>query len=153
MNKLLPENIESERALLHQLVGWCEGVRAAREILEPQDFSRTGHQEIFAMLCRFDDQGRYWTPSLLCDAFANHPDGARVQNLISELGPFWLLRDTGPVKHFAKIILENSVRRDCIKAAVDFYDQSTNPLGTFTAIGEIVGRIVKRLEGISHDKP
>ena len=148
--RLLPENIESERALLHQLVGWCEGVRAAREILEPQDFSRTGHAEIFSMLCRFNDQGRCWTPSGLIESFANHADGKRIADLLSALAPFWLLRDNGPIRSHAKIVLENSVRRQGIKllhsASEKFFDQAECPRETWTKLRDVIAPLVARLE-------
>ncbi|KMP11201.1 hypothetical protein UR09_03970 [Candidatus Nitromaritima sp. SCGC AAA799-A02] len=154
VNKLPPADVEAEAALFSLLIGWPGGIEAARAILEPEDFSLRGYQILFEMLSQFDAQGRKWTPTTLHDAFDGHPEGERIQRLIAELGPFWTLRDNGPVRHYARIIKEQAIRRDGIRVLVSgaesLFQQSESPEEIFIKVGEITGGLIQRLEGGVH---
>jgi replicative DNA helicase len=151
-NRVLPENIEAESALLHHLIGWPEGICSARAILSPCDFSRHSFEVIFSTLCRFDDQGRTWVPSSLSESYNGHPEQEHIQGLILKLGPFWMLRDAGLIRSYSKIVKEQAIRRDSIKALVDgaenLFSQGENPLETLITVCNITTNQIKRFKEV-----
>ncbi len=123
MNELLadrlpPQNIEAEQAVLGAIFLEPSSLTTAAEILQPEDFYRTAHQRIFHIMLKLADEGK----------------AVDVITVTEELQAAKLLEDVGGVsyltelatsvptaaniEYYAKIVEEKSVLRRLIRTAV-----------------------------------
>ena len=123
MNELLadrlpPQNIEAEQAVLGAIFLEPSSLTTAAEILQPEDFYRTAHQRIFHIMLKLADEGK----------------AVDVITVTEELQAAKLLEDVGGVsyltelatsvptaaniEYYAKIVEEKSVLRRRIRTAV-----------------------------------
>jgi len=105
-NKILPENPEAEIAVLEAIFAGPQGIKMARKFLNPEDFSRTAGRDIFRRMCGFDDAGRAFNITAIDQSFEEDPNYLTYSNALSSLYPI----TTSVIDHFAKIVLENSLR-------------------------------------------
>lgn len=143
INGIFPNQPEAESGLLCACLADSEAVLRVSEIIEPRDFYTTRGMLIFRMLQKFSRSGRAYTPQQVICAFEGHPEHDNIENFILEHGPYFTSQTS---THFARIVLEQSLRRRTIKAAhdvcLDSFDQSIS-------IHEILDRLRTRFLEIS----
>jgi replicative DNA helicase len=116
-DRLPPQNIEAEQAVLGAIFLEPSSLTMASEILIPDDFYRAGHQKIFQMMLQLSDKGK----------------AVDLITVTEELSAAKLLEDTGGVsylselagsvptaaniEYYAKIVEEKSLLRRLIRTA------------------------------------
>ncbi|MDZ5471669.1 replicative DNA helicase [Bacillus sp. 31A1R] len=116
-DRLPPQNIEAEQAVLGAIFLEPAALTLASEILIPEDFYRAAHQKIFNVMLRLNDQGK----------------AVDLITVTEDLAATKLLEDTGGVsylselaasvptaaniEYYAKIVSEKSVLRRLIRTA------------------------------------
>ncbi len=144
-HEILPHNDEAERDLLNQCLSDPEATDRVRKSIVPQDLYRAGAQKVFERLCEFRDSNREYTPSLICDSFEGDPDFERIENLFYELAPFYT---GGFARHYAKIVLESSIKRSLIEVGEKIVNQSLSARPDVDSIisnsEEEIRKIIKR---------
>ncbi|MBY0123631.1 replicative DNA helicase [Bacillus sp. S/N-304-OC-R1] len=116
-DRLPPQNIEAEQAVLGAIFLEPSSLTLASEILIPEDFYRAAHQKIFNVMLKLNDQGK----------------AVDLITVTEELAAAKLLEDTGGVsylselagsvptaaniEYYAKIVEEKSLLRRLIRTA------------------------------------
>ena len=116
-DRLPPQNIEAEQAVLGAIFLEPSSLTMASEILIPDDFYRAAHQKIFQMMLKLSDKGK----------------AVDLITVTEELAAAKLLEDTGGVsylselagsvptaaniEYYAKIVEEKSLLRRLIRTA------------------------------------
>ncbi|WP_147536009.1 replicative DNA helicase [Bacillus marasmi] len=116
-DRLPPQNIEAEQAVLGAIFLEPAALIMASEILIPEDFYRSSHQKIFGVMLKLNDQGK----------------AVDLITVTEELAAAKLLEDTGGVRYlselaasvptaanieyYAKIVEEKSILRRLIRTA------------------------------------
>lgn len=116
-DRLPPQNIEAEQAVLGAIFLEPSSLTQASEILIPEDFYRAAHQKIFNVMLKLSDQGK----------------AVDLVTVTEELSAAKLLEDTGGVsylselagsvptaaniEYYAKIVEEKSLLRRLIRTA------------------------------------
>ncbi|WP_075983346.1 replicative DNA helicase [Bacillus massilinigeriensis] len=116
-DRLPPQNIEAEQAVLGAIFLDPQALTLASEILIPEDFYRAQHQKIFNVMLKLSDQGK----------------AVDVVTVTAELASSDLLEDTGGVsylselaasvptaaniEYYARIVEEKSLLRRLIRTA------------------------------------
>ncbi|KOP71604.1 DNA helicase [Bacillus sp. FJAT-21945] len=116
-DRLPPQNIEAEQAVLGAIFLEPSSLTLASEILIPEDFYRAAHQKIFNIMLKLNDQGK----------------AVDLVTVTEELSAAKLLEDTGGVsylselagsvptaaniEYYAKIVEEKSLLRRLIRTA------------------------------------
>ena len=138
-DRLLPHDEEAELAVLAACIAGESQADAtvlerAREIICPGDFYRRAGGRVFGRMLQFRDAGRPFTLSALEASFESDLDFPKYQDLFDSLEPV----TAQTAGHFAKIILENSLRRALIAATCHahekFFDLAVSVL-------EIIGKL------------
>jgi len=120
INSVLFYDPDVEIKSLHACLSDPTATDRAREYIVSADYYCDGGKMIFQTLCDFRDSGRDYTPSLILAAFENSSEYDHVENFISGIGPFF----TGQTsRHFAKIVLEQSLRRSLIRATFEAHSK------------------------------
>ena len=115
-NQILPHNWEAEQCSLNACLCDPEATDRALEFIGPDDFFKGGSKELFKKLCAFRDMGMFYTPSSVIASFKGSPEFNRIEDFIFSLSPF-VLGDFS--RHYAKLILDMSVRRKIIEIFAD----------------------------------
>ncbi|ALC88533.1 DNA helicase [Bacillus sp. FJAT-18017] len=118
-DRMPPQNIEAEQAVLGAIFLEPASLTLATEILIPEDFYRASHQKIFNMMLKLNDQGK----------------AVDLVTVTEELAAAKLLEDTGGVsylselassvptaaniEYYAKIVEEKSLLRRLIRTATE----------------------------------
>jgi replicative DNA helicase len=116
--RLLPHNLEAERAILGAVLLHGEVIDRLVDVIAQGDFYRQGHAKIFAAMCRLADASKPIEMVTLRDELL------RADEMDIAGGPAYLaaLVDGMPravnVEHYAAIVLEKSRLRAAIAAAV-----------------------------------
>ncbi|CEG29471.1 replicative DNA helicase [Bacillus sp. B-jedd] len=116
-DRMPPQNIEAEQAVLGAIFLEPASLTLATEILIPEDFYRAAHQKIFNMMLKLNDEGK----------------AVDLVTVTEELAAAKLLEDTGGVsylselaasvptaaniEYYAKIVEEKSLLRRLIRTA------------------------------------
>ncbi|MBU8881263.1 replicative DNA helicase [Bacillus sp. FJAT-29790] len=116
-DRLPPQNIEAEQAVLGAIFLEPSSLTLASEILIPEDFYRAAHQKIFNVMLKLNDEGK----------------AVDLVTVTEELSAAKLLEDTGGVgylselagsvptaaniEYYAKIVEEKSLLRRLIRTA------------------------------------
>ncbi|TYR80287.1 replicative DNA helicase [Priestia megaterium] len=118
-DRLPPQNIEAEQAVLGAIFLEPSSLTLASELLIPEDFYRAAHQKIFTCMLRLSDQGE---PVDLVTVTADLAD----QKILEEVGGVSYLSDlansvptAANVEYYAKIVEEKSILRRLIRTATD----------------------------------
>ncbi|OCA82199.1 replicative DNA helicase [Bacillus sp. FJAT-27225] len=118
-DRMPPQNIEAEQAVLGAIFLEPSSLTLATEILIPEDFYRASHQKIFNTMLKLNDQGK----------------AVDLVTVTEELAAAKLLEDTGGVsylselassvptaaniEYYAKIVEEKSLLRRLIRTATE----------------------------------
>jgi replicative DNA helicase len=144
IDRLPPQNIEAEQAVLGAIFLEPEALTLASEILTPEDFYRTSHQKIFSVMLKLNDEGK----------------AVDLITVTEELAAAKLLEDTGGVsylselaasvptaaniEYYAKIVEEKSVLRRLIRTATGIVQDGYTREDEVTALlGEAERRIME----------
>src|SRR3954471_23311590 len=118
-DRLPPQNIEAEQALLGAIFLEPSSLTVASEILIPEDFYRASHQKIFNVMLHLNDSGK----------------AVDLVTVTEELSAAKLIEDTGGVsylselaasvptaaniEYYARIVEEKSLLRRLIRTATE----------------------------------
>ncbi|MED4794111.1 replicative DNA helicase [Priestia megaterium] len=116
-DRLPPQNIEAEQALLGAIFLEPSSLTLASELLIPEDFYRASHQKIFTCMLKLSDQGE---PVDLVTVTSELAD----QKILEEVGGVSYLSDlansvptAANVEYYGKIVEEKSILRRLIRTA------------------------------------
>ncbi|MDX8363247.1 MULTISPECIES: replicative DNA helicase [Bacillaceae] len=117
MDRIPPQNIEAEQAVLGAIFLESSSLTLASEILIPEDFYRAAHQKIFHVMLLLSDKGE---PVDLVTVTSELADG----KLLEEIGGLNYLSDlansvptAANIEYYAKIVEEKSILRRLIRTA------------------------------------
>ncbi|HWO97539.1 MAG TPA: replicative DNA helicase [Bacillus sp. (in: firmicutes)] len=116
-DRLPPQNIEAEQAVLGAIFLEPSSLTLASELLIPEDFYRAAHQKIFNCMLNLSDRGE---PIDLVTVTADLAD----QKILEEVGGVSYLSDlansvptAANIEYYAKIVEEKSILRRLIRTA------------------------------------
>ncbi|EMT45716.1 MULTISPECIES: replicative DNA helicase [Anoxybacillus] len=116
-DRLPPQNIEAEQAVLGAILLEPSALTTASEILIPEDFYRAAHQKIFRTMLQLSDRGEpvdlVTVTSELADANALEEVGG--VSYLTELAN--AVPTAANVQYYAKIVEEKSILRRLIRTA------------------------------------
>ncbi|MED4587842.1 replicative DNA helicase [Priestia flexa] len=118
-DRLPPQNIEAEQAVLGAIFLEPSSLTLASELLIPEDFYRAAHQKIFTCMLKLSDQGEPVDLVTVTSDLAN-------QKILEEIGGVAYLSDlansvptAANIEYYAKIVEEKSILRRLIRTATD----------------------------------
>ena len=114
--RVLPSDVEAERAVLGCLLLDIEAVHAIRDILRPEDFYAEKHQHLYRAAVTLADRGEPVDMLTLPDQLERGPGVGRAGGMdyIAELT--LVVPSAASVKHYADIVGAHSQRRRLIQA-------------------------------------
>jgi len=146
LDRIPPQNIEAEQAVLGAILLEMDSLIKVMEILTPEDFYRGAHHKIYRAMTEVAETDE---PVDLITITAN----LQKNKLLEEVGGVSYLTDltnavptAANVEYYAKIIEEKAVLRRLIKAATEI--ASTGYAGS-EDIGELIGDAEKKIFEIS----
>lgn len=121
-DRIPPQNIEAEQAVLGAIFLRPESLTLASELLIPEDFYRAAHQKIYNAMLELSDKGEpvdlVTVTSVLADT-----------NLLEEIGGVSYLSDlansvptAANIEYYGKIVEEKSILRRLIRTATGIAD-------------------------------
>ncbi|MBM7648159.1 replicative DNA helicase [Bacillus ectoiniformans] len=116
-DRIPPQNIEAEQAVLGAVFLEPSALTVASEILIPEDFYRSAHQKIFSMMLKLNDHGK------AVDVITVTEELAAAKELEDVGGVSYLtdLADSVPtaanIEYYARIVEEKSLLRRLIRTA------------------------------------
>jgi replicative DNA helicase len=118
-DRIPPQNIEAEQAVLGAIFLEPSSLTLASEILIPEDFYRTSHQKIFSVMIKLNDLGK------AVDLITVTEELAASKNLEEVGGVSYLSELAGSVptaaniEYYARIVEEKSLLRRLIRTATN----------------------------------
>jgi replicative DNA helicase len=116
-DRLPPQNIEAEQAVLGAILLEPSSLTLASEILIPEDFYRASHQRIFNVMLKLSDQGKAVDLITVTEELA-------ATNLLEDTGGVSYLSELAAsvptaanIEFYAKIVEEKSLLRRLIRTA------------------------------------
>lgn len=119
MDRIPPQNIEAEQAVLGAIFLEPSALITASEILSPTDFYRSANQKIFSVMLKLSDEGK------AVDVITVTEELAASNNLEDVGGVAYLTELAGSVptaaniEYYAKIVEEKSLLRRLIRTATE----------------------------------
>ena len=116
VGRVLPNDIEAERAVLGCLLLDIEAVHAVRDVLRPDDFYAEKHQHLYRAAVTLADRGEPVDMLTLPDQLERGPGVGRAGGIdyIAELT--LVVPSAASVKHYADIVNAHAQRRRLIQA-------------------------------------
>lgn len=122
-DRVPPQNIEAEQAVLGSIFLDAESIIEAMEYVETKDFYRRSHQLIFETMISLNDRNEAIDVITVKDQLEN-------ANLVEDIGGLTYLSElalTVPtaanIVHYAKIVEQKSLLRNLIQTATDIVSQ------------------------------
>ncbi|WP_110928058.1 replicative DNA helicase [Bacillus massiliglaciei] len=118
-DRIPPQNIEAEQAVLGAIFLEPSSLTVTSEILIPEDFYRSSHQKIFNVMLKLNDEGK------AVDLITVTEDLAATKNLEEVGGVTYLSELAGSVptaanvEYYARIVEEKSLLRRLIRTATN----------------------------------
>lgn len=116
-DRLPPQNMEAEQAVLGAILLEPSSLTLASEILIPEDFYRASHQKIFNVMLKLSDQGKAVDLITVAEELA-------AANLLEDTGGISYLSELAAsvptaanIEFYAKIVEEKSLLRRLIRTA------------------------------------
>lgn len=116
-DRLPPQNIEAEQAVLGAIFLEPSSLTLASEVLLPEDFYRAAHQKIFGVMLNLSDQGKAVDVVTVTEELASH-------KLLEDIGGVSYLTELASsvptaanIEYYAKIVEEKSLLRRLIRTA------------------------------------
>ncbi|MDF2903631.1 MAG: replicative helicase [Bacillus sp. (in: firmicutes)] len=117
IDRLPPQNIEAEQAVLGAIFLEPQALTLASEILIPEDFYRSSHQKIFSVMLNLNDQGK-------AVDLITVTEGLAATKLLEDTGGVGYLSELAAsvptaanIEYYAKIVEEKSLLRRLIRTA------------------------------------
>lgn len=117
IDRLPPQNIEAEQAVLGAIFLEPQALTLASEILIPEDFYRSSHQKIFTVMLNLNDQGK-------AVDLITVTEGLAATKLLEDTGGVGYLSELAAsvptaanIEYYAKIVEEKSLLRRLIRTA------------------------------------
>ncbi|WP_318506498.1 replicative DNA helicase [Bacillus sp. T3] len=119
IDRLPPQNIEAEQAVLGAIFLEPAALIMASEILIPEDFYRSSHQKIYGVMLKLNDQGKAVdlitvTEELAAAKILEDTGGVRYLSELAGSVP-----TAANIEYYAKIVEEKSILRRLIRTATD----------------------------------
>lgn len=116
-DRLPPQNIEAEQAVLGAIFLEPSSLTIASEILIPEDFYRASHQKIFNVMLKLSDQGKAVDLITVTEelAAANILEDTGGVSYLSELAAS--VPTAANIEYYARIVEEKSLLRRLIRTA------------------------------------
>ena len=118
-DRMPPQNIEAEQAVLGAIFLEPSALTLASEILIPEDFYRAAHQKIFNVMLHLNDQGKAVDLVTVTEELA-------ASKLIEDIGGVSYLSDlagsvptAANIEYYARIVEEKSLLRRLIRTATN----------------------------------
>jgi replicative DNA helicase len=118
-DRLPPQNIEAEQAVLGAIFLEPSSLTVASEILIPEDFYRAAHQKIFNAMLKLNDEGKVVDLVTVTEELA-------AAKLIEDTGGVSYLSDLASsvptaanIEYYARIVEEKSLLRRLIRTATE----------------------------------
>ncbi|MGG1675891.1 replicative DNA helicase [Neobacillus sp. NRS-1170] len=118
-DRMPPQNIEAEQAVLGAIFLEPSSLTMASEILIPEDFYRAAHQKIFNVMLNLNDQGKAVDLITVTEELA-------ASKLIEDIGGVSYLSDlsgavptAANIEYYARIVGEKSLLRRLIRTATN----------------------------------
>ena len=118
-DRMPPQNIEAEQAVLGAIFLEPSSLTMASEILIPEDFYRAAHQKIFNVMLNLNDQGKAVDLITVTEELA-------AAKLIEDIGGVSYLSDlsgavptAANIEYYARIVGEKSLLRRLIRTATN----------------------------------
>jgi len=118
-DRMPPQNIEAEQAVLGAIFLEPSALTLASEILIPEDFYRASHQKIFNVMLELNDQGKAVDLVTVTEELA-------AAKLIEDIGGVSYLSDlsgsvptAANIEYYARIVEEKSLLRRLIRTATN----------------------------------
>lgn len=125
-DRIPPQNIEAEQAVLGAIFLEPDALMLASEILVPEDFYRSSHQKIFQSMLRLSEKGE---PVDLVTVTKDLADA----KILEEVGGVSYLSDlagsvptAANIEYYAKIVEEKSILRRLIRTATAIAQEGYN---------------------------
>lgn len=117
-DRLPPQNIEAEQAVLGAIFLEPSALTTAAEILQPDDFYRTAHQRIFHAMMKLADEGKAVDVVTVTEelAAANQLEDVGGVSYLTELATS--VPTAANIEYYAKIVEEKALLRRLIRTAV-----------------------------------
>lgn len=149
LDKIPPQNIEAEQAVLGAILLEKEAIILVNDILAPEDYYRVVHQKIFSAMRNVSQSGE---PVDLVTLTAE----LQKKNLLEEVGGVSYLTDlvnavptAANVEYYAKIVEEKSIIRRLIRVATEI---ASTGYSSSDKVNELVEEAEKKIFEISNKK-
>ncbi len=122
--KLPPQNIEAEQSVLGSMLIDKEALLEAAELLNPGDFYKDSHRQIFQAILNLSNRGEPVDLVTVCDELENQKllektGGAAYLASMADMTP-----TAAHVRHYANIVREKALFRNMIRAATEIVAKS-----------------------------
>lgn len=148
-DRVPPQNIEAEQAVLGSILLDADTIVEAMEYLKPSDFYRRSHQLIYEIMIKLTDSG---------DAIDTITIKNKLEslNLLEDVGGLSYLSDlamavptAANIIHYAKIVEQKSLLRTLIKTATEIVSQGYEQ---GDEVGNILDEAEKRILEVSENR-
>ncbi|WP_099360718.1 replicative DNA helicase [Fredinandcohnia onubensis] len=148
-DRIPPQNIEAEQAVLGAIFLEPSSLTLASEVLIPEDFYRTAHQKIFDAMLGLSDKGE---PVDLVTVTSELADA----KILDEIGGVSYLSElagsvptAGNIEYYAKIIEEKSILRRLIRTATTI---ATDGYSREDEVDALLGEAEKNIMEVANRK-
>lgn len=149
LDRMPPQNLEAEQAVLGAVLRDSEALSKVLEILERQNFYRESHRLIFEAMCELFEQGEPIDLLTLQDRLRlrERLEAAGGVSYLSQL--IDMTPTAGHVRHHAKIVREKAILRGLIHVATEIVSQGYEDV---LEVEEVLDRAEKNIFAISEQK-
>ncbi|MDA2915312.1 replicative DNA helicase [Nitrospinae bacterium AH_259_B05_G02_I21] len=149
LDRMPPQSLEAEQAVLGAVLRDSEALSKALEILDRQNFYRESHRLIFDAMCELFEQGEPIDLLTLQERLRLR-DRLEAAGGVSYLSQLIDMTPTaGHVRHHAKIIREKAILRGLIHVATEIVSQSYEDT---LEVEEVLDQAEKSIFAISEQK-
>lgn len=147
-DRVPPQNIEAEQAVLGAIFLEPSALTVASEILIPEDFYRNAHQQIYLTMLKLSDHGKAVDVVTVTEDLAAH-------KLIEDVGGISYLSELAEavptaanIEYYARIVEEKSLLRRLIRTATtiatDGYDRENEVEGLLSEAEKSIMEVAQR---------
>ena len=149
LDRLPPQNIEAEQAVLGAILLENESLSSAMEIMTPNDFYRESHRKIFSAMLDLYEKSEpidliTLTEQLSSKEHLESIGGASYLSSIVNLVP-----TSANVKYHSKIVKDKSIVRNLITTATEIIRMGYDPEASGNNIGELLDLAESKIFGIT----
>lgn len=148
-DRIPPQNIEAEQAVLGAIFLEPSSLTVTSEVLIPEDFYRSAHQKIFNVMLKLNDEGK------AVDLITVTEDLAATKSLEDVGGVTYLSELAGSVptaanvEYYARIVEEKSILRRLIRTATNIAQEGYN---REDEVAELLGEAEKNIMEVAQRK-